>query len=138
MNKPTPAQQHILNQMRRGYALISHIDTKYRPFNMPVEHGGYLLNTASCAMKPVLSSTIKAMLGKNLIAEIKRYVSSEGFCGKHQTETWRIHYKLNLCIDCYERPASPSFNGMFCADCAKKMGDAWEAEWNKHMQEVAV
>jgi hypothetical protein len=137
ITKITSAQQQILNQMRRGYALISHMDTKYRSFNMPAEHGGYLLNTASCAMKPVLLSTIKAMLGKNLIAEEKRYVSSDGFCGEHQTERWRIHYKLNLCIHCYEQPASDQFNGMFCAACANEMGEQWETEQNERVKEMA-
>lgn len=135
--KITPAQKHILDQMRRGYVLASSLSTKYIPFNMPAEHGGILLNAATCQMKPVLLSTIKAMLAKRLIIEEKRF-SSEGFADGQETETWHICYKLNLCIDCHEQPASPDFNDMFCADCAKKMGDAWEAGWNKHVQETTA
>lgn len=91
--KITPAQQHILNQMRRGYILSSSLDTKYRFLNMPAEHGGRLLNPVQCTMKPVLLSTIKAMLNKGMIIEEKRF-STEGFCDGQETETWHITYKL--------------------------------------------
>lgn len=140
ITKITPAQQAILEKMQKGYVLSSQFEAKYRPFDMPHEFGAriYHPNYDLRYMKSALISTIKAMLNKELIVEDSRYICGSGTDGGHKYETWCIHYKLNLCISCYEQPASVQFNNMFCADCAKNMGDAWEVEYNKHMQEATA
>lgn len=94
--KTTPAQQHILDLMQKGHVLSSQLETKYRPFDMPSEFGGYLRHphTDRCS-KTVLVSTIKAMLARGLIVESNRYIGSSGTDDGHETETWCIHYKIN-------------------------------------------
>lgn len=139
MNKPTPAQQHILNMMQQGYVLSSTLDTKYLPFNMKPEHSGTLRHPSLFDIrrdKTIIISTIKAMLAKGFIAEQSRYICSSGTWGGHETETWCIRYNHNMCIHCYEQPASPQFNSTFCADCANEMGEQWEAEWNEQVKEM--
>lgn len=97
MNKPTPAQQHIIDRMEQGYVLSSELDTKYRPFDMPPERGGSIHHPDHDTRytKTILISTIKAMLKKGLIVEDRRYICSQGTWDSHETETWRINYQLS-------------------------------------------
>lgn len=138
MIKITPAQKAILEAMQKGRVLSRTISTKYVPFEGNPEHSGTLYDPHYTRYwKTILVSTIKAMEAKGLIVENNRYVCSTGSWGEHETEEWCIIYKLNLCIDCYEQLASAQFNGMFCEECAKKMGDQWEAEQAKHLEAIA-
>lgn len=130
--KPTPAQKSILDLMQKGHVLSSGLETKYRPFDMPPEFGGYLHHPHTDRWsKTILISTIKAMLAKGLIAEDNRYICSFGTEDGHETETWRINYKLNLCAHCYEAPIAD--NGLYCQSCADQIGKEYMDEWSQRV-----
>jgi hypothetical protein len=137
-SKPTFAQQLILNKMSQGHVLSSMLDTKYCPFGMNAENGGNLRNPHvhhTISTKTILISTIKALLAKKLIVEKNRYICSSGTWGNHETETWCINYKLNLCAQCYENPIAD--NGLYCQKCADQIGKAYMDDWTQRTAHLA-
>jgi hypothetical protein len=86
-NRPSFAQVEILRKMRDGQPLQSIVRIDHATGEQQ-EYGGYL------GLKLVSIATIRSMLRKGIIIEVRRYVyCTQRTSGKELSTHWKVVYK---------------------------------------------